>query len=180
MTAVQPDKKKHKVTTWAWAVVGALVSGAFALSQLTGAGVADRRTFDPLRVSAIEPVPDRVLGVVGPAAYNGADVTTTSHKCNSEHKAIESHSVKAWQTVTPGQGFDGFTVSNDNGLQTYPPGCHDFTYHNPMPDGAIARNEALFAQGRKSVWWQITATETPQPGGKVQTWVSDLFQVLPG
>lgn len=159
-------------------ITAAIVTAAISLTVIIKT-VVKTDAYAPLSVLAIEPVPSRVAGVDGPAIHNGEDVITTSHKCNSTGEPVNSRSIKDWEQYTPGQGFNGFDVSKSNGIQVYEPGCHDFTYSNPMPPEVETRNTELFAAGAHGVWWKLTASETPVGAKKAVVWFSELFQVVP-
>ena len=169
---------KHKSTYSVLIVIAALFIASFGILVLVNTA-SSASGGDPLQVSALHAVTNTLPGIIGPALHNGTDVATTTTKCNAANHMVSSHGTKSWDTVILAQGFSGFDYTADNGLQTYPPGCQTYHYDTPMPAVVVARNNALFASGAKSVYWRLAGKETMTSDGNTHTWVSQDFQVLP-
>lgn len=136
--------------------------------------------WDPLDLSQIQTVSNRVPGVSGPAAHITDQIKVTGTKCNTSQDALTVIGVTVWVAVVP----PGAAENLGQGVGNRSPGCVTKTFLNDIPPAVLTRTRSLFQHGRKQVVWQITGFETPirdRDGkhGLQRTWRAENITLVP-
>lgn len=137
-------------------------------------------TWDPLDLSQIQKVSNRVPGVEGPAAHITEQISVTGTKCNTSQDPLTVIGVTVWVAVVP----PGAAENLGQGVANRSPGCVTKTFLNDIPPAVVTRSKFLFGKGAKRVVWQITGFETPirdsdGKHGLQRTWRAENITLVP-